>query len=394
MQTKKSPVVKLLPQREQSWLFGHPWIYSRAIQHIPSVEPGTVVHVHDHLDQFIGVGYLHPKQTIAIRMLDSTPTAIDRNWFLKKLRLLDNYRQTFLGKDTTAYRLCHGESDGMPGLAIDRYENVAVVQINTKGMERLLPLLLTVLPELGIAQWMVQGDSVSGKREGVRIDPSLSTVSDEVVWACENGLKICIPIRGGQKTGWFCDQRDNRLEIKRLVSSQKLSSLLNLFSYTGGFSLSGLAGGAKRVLNVDQDKKALDLFEAMSGKNHFSAQEPSLNINVWEYLSSATETFDLVIVDPPAFAKEESKKTAALKGYKDLFKQSVLRVACGGFLVVFSCSHFIKDDDLQWVLRQVFIETKRRFQTIRPLSQGFDHPVPAWFQEGKYLKGYLLKEFV
>lgn len=392
MQTQKYHNVKLAPQREQSWLFGHPWIYSRAIHSIPSVEPGSLVHVYSDQDQFLGVGYLHPKQTIAIRMLDSARATIDEEWFLAKLQQLDGYRQSLLDKGTSAYRLCYGESDGIPGLVVDRYENTASIQINTKGMERLLPCLLAVMPMLGIEQWIVQGDSISAKREGVHIDPSCANITTQVVRAKESGLNIFVPILKGQKTGWFCDQRDNRQVIKRLVFEQNLSSVLNLFSYTGGFALAGLAGGAKRVLNVDLDSNALDIFAAMLAENCFSVDEHSLSRNVWEYLNQADETFDLVIVDPPAFAKEESKKSAALKGYKDLFKQSIARVIPGGFLAVFSCSHFIKEEDLQWVLRQAYAETKRRFQTVQLLSQGFDHPVPAWFPEGKYLKGFLLKE--
>jgi 23S rRNA (cytosine1962-C5)-methyltransferase len=392
MKNENYPIVKLLAGKEQSWQFGHPWIYSRAIDQMPSLPPGTLVNVLDHKEKFLGVGYIHPKQSIAIRMLDPQAVMIDGQWFLKRLRSLDHYRKLFLDPTTTAYRLCYGESDGIPGLVIDRFEGIASIQINTKGMERLLPHLIQCLPALGMKEWIVQGNSVSSKKEGVSIDPAFSKISSEFVWAKENGLQIYIPMRDGQKTGWFCDQRDNRLSIKELASKHQISSILNLFAYTAGFSLSALSGGAKRVLNVDLDKKALALFDLMLEKNHLRGNTESLVANAWEYLSTAQETFELVIVDPPAFVKEASKKAIGLKGYRDLFKQSIARVATGGFLAIFSCSHFVQEEDLNWVMRQVFADSKRVFQTVQIFGQSFDHPVPAWFPEGRYLKGLLLKE--
>lgn len=387
------PVIQLIAKREQTWLFGHPWIYSRAILEIPSIHPGSLVNVCDHQNRFLGVGYLHPKQTIALRMLDENRTTINEAWFLKRLKLLDAYRKSFLKNQTTAYRLCYGESDGIAGLVIDRYGDFASVQVNTMGVFNLLPPILAALPGIGIKEWVVLGDSLSAKQEGVKVDPHLSNVRSEKIWAQENGLQICIPIHG-QKTGWFCDQRDNRAFVQHLSSEHSIESVLNLFSYSGGFSLAALAGGVSRVVNVDIDKNALQLCDEMSIKNRLLLKAELIEENVWNYLNQSQELFQLVIVDPPAFVKQESKKAAGLKGYRDLVKKSICRVCSGGFLMIFSCSHFVKEEDLQWVLRQAFAESGRKFQTVSLLKQGFDHPVPAWFPEASYLKGIVLKEIV
>jgi 23S rRNA (cytosine1962-C5)-methyltransferase len=393
MKIANYPTVKLLAGREQSWLFGHPWIYSKAVAKMPKVSPGSLVTVLDHLENVIGVGVLNSKQTIALRMYDRQNVSIDHDWFYNKLKAAQAYRQMFFDGQTTAYRLCYGESDGIPGLVVDAYDKTASVQINTKGMELLLPQVLKVLPQLGYDQWVVQADSPSAKRDGVVLSPSHSKVSQQEIWALENGLKICVPLSEGQKTGWFCDQREARACIGQLVSRQRLGKILNLCSYTGGFALAALAGGCQHVLNIDQDKKALDLFEKMRVANNLPAKAESQAVDMWDYFQQSKETFDLVIADPPAFVKESAKKETGMRGYRDLFKQSVEKVSSGGFLAVFSCSHYFTDEDLCWILRQVFTECRRRFQTVQTFGQGLDHPVPVWFPESRYLKGLLLKEY-
>lgn len=384
--------IVLQKDRESSWIFGHPWIFSKAIKQAPDLEPGSLISLFSSDDQFLGTGYYNKKQTIAIRMLSKKSVEINTSWFSSQLLKLKNYRLHYLNKhETSAYRLCFGESDGIAGLVIDVYENTAVVQINTKGIERLLPQILEALPSVGIEKWIVDTDTISAKKEGVSkiLNPEMGPIL-----AKENALQIIVPIQKGQKTGWFCDQRDNRFSLKQFVADHKITSLLNLFSYTGGFSLFALLGGCPLVVNVDQDEYALKLFEEMVQKNGLPKNYEVKHEDVWQFLQNCNSTFDLVIVDPPAFVKEESKKMQGLKGYLDLFKKSIAKLSKGGFLMVYSCSHFVTNEDLAWVLRQAYAQTQRFFQTVTPLHQSFDHPVPAWFLEASYLKGFLLQEII
>lgn len=381
--------IYLKSKREQSWLYGHPWIFSKAIQDIPHIEEGSLIYLMSQEGQALGTGYINFHQTIAIRMLSHDKEIIDSNWFYKHLSRLKTFKEKWL-EESNAYRLCFGESDQIAGLVIDVYDKVAVVQINTKGIEKLFKEIYDALKKMGFHDILVDTSSNSAKKEKVTIqyqNPILSTI-----YAKENGLSIIVPQLKAQKTGWFCDQRDNRLKVFNLVKKQKLSSVLNLFSYTGGFSLYALKGGAQKVVNVDQDEEALNLFKEMVHLNQLKPCFENIHQDIWHFFKTHTETYDLVIVDPPAFAKEESKKMQGLKGYLDLFKNAITKVSKGGFMMVYSCSHFITQEDLNWVLRQAFFATKRSFQTIETLHQAQDHSVPAYFPESSYLKGYLLAE--
>ncbi|MBJ7449124.1 MAG: class I SAM-dependent rRNA methyltransferase [Parachlamydiales bacterium] len=372
--------------KEQSWQYGHPWIFSGAIHTVDkALTPGNLVKVFNSENHFLGIGYYHPKQSIALRMLTKKDVAIDVDFCADLFDRLLQYRQQFLKNTTTAFRLCFGESDGFPGLVIDVFKPYAVIQVNTKGVENLLDVIKEGLTKVGLTKHVVM-TTPSGIQEGVKT----YEVQSQRIWALENGFEIAIQI-GGQKTGWFCDQRGNRQRLTDWIKKLSINSILNLFSYTGGFSLYALKVGVKDIVNVDRDAQALELFNAMAQINHLPLVE-NIKSDVWDYLRQETRLFDLVIVDPPAFTKEKSKKQAALKGYRDLFCMSVQRVAPKGSMAVFSCSHYIFEDDLNWILRQVYHETGRTFQTVMRFSQGFDHPVPAWFPEGRYLKGLLLKE--
>ena len=385
------PKITLHKQREQSWLFGHPWIFSKAIYETLDIAAGSLISLYSFEGIFLGIGYYNKNQTIAIRMLTKNEEAIDTTWFYNRLNYLKNYRQKFL-KNTNAYRLCYGESDKIPGLVVDVYGQTAVIQINTKGIEKLLPFIIESLRLLGFSSHIIDCSSISAKKEKVSVKQD--GLLPEKIEAIENNITILIPIHKAQKTGWFCDQRDNRLQVMELVENQNIKTVLNLFSYTGGFSLYALKGGAKKVVNVDQDQSALDLFQQMVLLNNLPPSYENIHLDIWQYFQKDLETFDLVIVDPPAFVKDESKKAQGLKGYLNIFKNAIPKVRKGGFMMVYSCSHYIKEEDMQWILRQAFAQTSRQFQSVKTLSQSFDHPVPAWFEQSSYLKGYLLLDML
>lgn len=383
------PKFILHKQREQSWLYGHPWIFSKAIKETQNVEDGALISLYSYDQNFLGIGYYNKNQTISIRMLTKNDEVIDAKWFFHRLESLKKYREKFL-KNTTAYRLCYGESDKIAGLVIDVYDKVAVVQVNTKGIERLLSFVNEALVTMGYEHILIDSNSVSAKKEKVSIKSPIPESLE--IKAFENGIEILVPIEKAQKTGWFCDQRENREIVQNLVETQKLQTVLNLFSYTGGFSLYALKAGAQKVINVDQDLAALNLFEKMVRKNNLKGEFENIHDDIWNYFQKNNECFDLVIVDPPAFVKESSKKAQGLKGYLNIFKHAIPKVKKGGFMMIYSCSHFITEEDLQWVLRQAYQLTSREFQTVKTLKQSFDHPCPAWFEESNYLKGYLLAD--
>jgi 23S rRNA (cytosine1962-C5)-methyltransferase len=384
------PKVTLKENRHQSWLYGHPWIFSKAIKTSPNVDDGSLVEVYDYNDNFLGIGYLNTKQSIAIRMLTSKNVTIDTNWFKERFNKLKNFKNHFLNQ-TTAYRLCFGESDSLAGLVVDAYGENAFVQINTKGIENLITHIIEALTAIGFQYLHIDINSQSAKKE--KVNPAiLKNIDTRIKFfdAIENNIKIRIPLEKAQKTGWFCDQRDNRKLVRDLVEQFKIKKVLNLFSYTGGFSLYALYGGAEQVINVDQDQLALKLFEEMVAINHLSKNYVNIHTNIWDFFNQSNETYDLVIADPPAFVKDESKKAAGMKGYVDVFKNAALKVSPGGFMMVYSCSRYITENDFNWILRQVFEQSKRSFQCIKKLYQPFDHPSPPWFEESNYLKGYLL----
>lgn len=369
------PDVILQPKREESVLFGHPWLFSRAVQKGP--KKASIVNVLSHEGAFVGVASYNPSQSIALRIFDRERTVLDEAWFLARFQAMERYRRLFLQEPT--YRLCFGESDGIPGLVVDRFGDAASLQINTKGIELLLEPIKRALTKLGITELY---ETTSGQ-EGV----AERAQSDKLLWTQENGLIIAVR-PDSQKTGWFCDQRENR----SLLGALGQKTVLNLFSFSGGFALAALKGGSELVVNVDRDPEALALFDLMKEKNQLSGKTENHTSDCWDYLKEEKRLFDLVICDPPAFVKQAAKKAAALKGYKDIFVGSIKRVKVGGFLALFSCSHYMELADLEFVLRQAYQTTGRFFQTVQTLQQPFDHPVPAYFPEGRYIKGFLLKE--
>lgn len=368
------PEVILHPGREENALFGHPWIFSKAIAKAPP--NSCLVNVLAHDGSFVAVASYNKEQTIALRLYDKQRVTLDAEWFYKRLKALISYREMFL---SSTYRLCFGESDGIPGLVIDRYDEAVTVQVNTYGMSLLLEPLRKALKRLGIKEIF---ETASGQ-EGVKVQERAAPL----IWTEEKGLHIAVR-PGSQKTGWFCDQRENRMRLAAL----KCPTVLNLFSFSGGFALAALKEGTELVVNVDRDPEALALFDLMKEKNGLKGTSENIAADCWDFLKRETRCFDLVICDPPAFVKQRAKKAAALKGYKDIFAASIRRVKPLGYLAVFSCSHYMDLSDLEFALRQAYQLTSRVFQTVEILQQPFDHPVPAYFPESRYLKGFLLKE--
>ncbi len=372
------PEVVLHEGREESALFGHPWIFSKAIKKAPL--SCSIINIISHKGDFVGVGSYNPAQTIAIRLFDKKKVTLDEEWFFKRLKSLIAYREILLPNATT-YRLCFGESDGIPGLVIDRYGESVSLQINTQGINLLIEPIRKALKHLSFTEIFEK----TSDQENLKALPQ----KEALLWCKEKDLYIALR-PGSQKTGWFCDQRENR----EILAGLNAKTVLNLFSFSGGFSLACLKTGSQLIVNVDRDIESLKLFDLMKKKNNLEGIHENHTEDCWDFLKKELRLFDLVICDPPAFVKQREKKTAALKGYKDIFISSIKRVQPAGFLAVFSCSYYMSLDDLEFALRQAYQITGRFFQTVEILQQPLDHPVPAYFPEGRYLKGFLLKELL
>jgi len=387
------PTASLKPHREESFLKGHLWIFSGALQQPPHwIEPGGLVDVKSATGQFVARGYYNPHTDIAIRILThDIEEAIDGEFLQRRIRSALELRQVFDPIQTNAYRLVHSEGDGLPGLVVDRFADILVAQIHTAGMERLLPLLIDALmSETRTRGLLLRNDSQSRRRESLEVEEP-TVAAGEVpaqVAVRENGVQFLVDPWRGQKTGFFLDQRDKREAMRKYVRGKRV---LNCFSYTGGFSVyAALTSDETHVTSVDASASAIEL-----ARQHFSLNDLDLDkhefliADVFEYLEQAQregEQFDVVILDPPAFAKTQGARTQAVKAYRrlNLLGMHVLRP--GGILLTCSCSGVVGLDDFLGVLAQVTQRLHRPVQLLEVYTHSVDHPISLAMPETTYLK--------
>ena len=387
------PTASLKPHREESLLNGHLWIFSWALQQPPHwIEPGGLFDVKSATGQFVARGYYNPHTDIAIRILTHDPgEAIDEAFLRRRIRGAVELRQIFDPDQTNMYRLIHAEGDGLPGLVVDRFADILVAQIHTAGMERLRPLLLDALmEETGVQGLLLRNDSQSRRREGLEIEEP-AVAAGEVpaqVAVRENGVQFLVDPWQGQKTGFFIDQRDKREALRKYARDKRV---LNCFSYTGGFSVyAALTSNKTSVTSVDISAPAIE-----AARQHFilNGLDPNahqfLIANVFDYLEQASrdeEQFDVVVLDPPAFAKTQSARTQALKAYRRLNMLAMQVLRPGGILLSCSCSGVVGMDDLLGVLSQVAQRLHRSVQLLETYAHGVDHPINLAMPETSYLK--------
>ena len=387
------PTASLKPHREESLLNGHLWIFSGALQQPPHwIEPGGLVDVKSATGQFVARGYYNPHTDIAIRILTHDPgEAIDEAFLRRRIRGAVELRQIFDPNQTNMYRLIHAEGDGLPGLVVDRFADILVAQIHTAGMERLWPLLPDALmEETGVRGLLLRNDSQARRREGLEIEePAIA--AGEVpaqVAVRENVVQFLVDPWQGQKTGFFIDQRDKREALRKYARDKRV---LNCFSYTGGFSVyAALTSNKTSVTSVDISAPAID-----AARQHFilNGLDPNahqfLIADVFDYLEQAhrdEEQFDVVVLDPPAFAKTQSARTQALKAYRRLNMLAMQVLRPGGILLSCSCSGVVGMDDLLGVLSQVAQRLHRSVQLLETYTHGVDHPINLAMPETSYLK--------
>ena len=389
----------LKPRREESLLRYHPWVFSGAIaQMVGHPAEGDLVGVYSSDGQFLAWGH-YQIGSIAVRVLsfDEDPTRADF-WTLKQRRALQLRVAYGLhgAADTDCYRLVHGEGDGLPGLIVDYYAGVCVLQAHSVGMFRAKGAICSALQEVYGSALKAVYDKSSGTapfKAGLDlVDGYLwkaDGFSDDEQVVLENGHRFLVNWTEGQKTGFFLDQRENRFRVGALAKGR---NVLNLFCYTGGFSIYALGNGAVHVDSVDSSKKAMDMVDRNVALNGFAPEmHTSYCADAMEFLRDVPEgKYDLMIVDPPAFAKHRGALKNALRAYQRLNAAAISKVAPGGFVFTFSCSQVVDKEAFALAVFSAAAETGRSVRILDRLNQPADHPVNIYHPEGEYLKGLLL----
>ncbi|MBK9254633.1 MAG: class I SAM-dependent rRNA methyltransferase [Saprospiraceae bacterium] len=381
--------------KERSLSRKHPWVFSGAIHSVNGKpEDGEVVRVTDRRGNFLAIGHYQGGGSISIRIISFDDIEIaDQFW--QKIILSAKQLRDSLGltdnSQTNAYRIFHGEGDSIPGLIIDLYNDVAVIQSHSAGVLRGLSMIVKALEvvfenKIRVIYSRCQDTLHSPFTKGIT-DTFLKGDQEEVTIK-ENGILFSINVVTGQKTGFFLDQRENRQLLGQMSSGR---SVLNCFCYTGGFSLYALLNGASKVDSVDISQKAMDLLEANLALNNITKNHTSHCTNVMEFLSNPeVPQYDIVIVDPPAFAKSLHKRHNAVQAYKRLNVQALQKVKSGGYLFTFSCSQVVGTQLFYDTIVAAGIESGKSIRVIHHLGQGPDHPTNLFHPEGHYLKGLVL----
>lgn len=384
--------VYLKKGREQPIIKGHPWIFSGAIESIEGdPETPAVADVFDSQRRWLARGLFNPKSQIRVRLLTWSQEAIDQAFFVKRIGQAAAMREKHVAPTTNAYRVVNGEGDWLSGLVVDRYGEYLVCQFITAGMDHLKPIVVEALSRLFTPRGIFER-SEGSVRDAEGLLPAVGALGGEeppeAITIEENGRRFLVNIRAGQKTGFFLDQRDNRLLLASLCGDR---SVLNCFAYTGGFSVYALSGGARQVLSVESSRSALALAERNIELNGFAAAaEDLLKADAFSYLKSCRNQFGVVVLDPPALAQRRSDLASATGGYKYLNLHALRLLSAGGHLLTFSCSQHLSWELFQKIVFAAAVDAGRKVQLLKRLGHPADHPVSLNHPEGEYLKGYLL----
>jgi 23S rRNA (cytosine1962-C5)-methyltransferase len=378
--------------REQAVKRFHPWVFSGAIAKINGqVIDGALVQVLDYQNNILAVGHYY-SGSIAVKICGFGLDQLPENFYQSKLANALVLRKKVVPKHTNAYRLIHGEGDGLPGLIIDIYANVAVFQAHSIGMyearQAIVAALLQVFDGGLVAVYDKSAETLPKQYAANQNNGYLFGQADVPLQITENGIKFNIDWITGQKTGFFLDQRDNRKLLQTFVNGK---SVLNAFCYSGGFSAYALQAGASVVYSVDSSAKAIQLAENnIAANGNFAGQNECVVSDVMEYLKNSTEFYDVIILDPPAYAKSMDARHRALQAYKRLNIIGLARLKPGGMLFTFSCSQVVERQLFYDTIVAAGIEAGRAIRVLHHLSQGADHPVNFYHPEGHYLKGLAL----
>ena len=373
----------------------HPWVFSGAIQTLPdNLKEGEIVRVEDASSQFLAVGH-YQIGSIAIRILSFEDVVVDDAFWDERLSeaLILRRALNLLRADNNIFRLVHGEGDRLPGLIVDIYGETAVMQAHSVGMHyarhQIAQSLQRILGKSVMQVYYKSETTLPYKANLEELDgPLLGNASNNNV-AVENDLRFHIDWLRGQKTGFFIDQRENRLLLQHYSNKRHV---LNMFCYTGGFSVYALRGGAQEVVSVDSSAKAIDLTNANVALNYPNCNHHKAYAeDAFKFLEKADDAYDLIVLDPPAFAKHKEAVRNALKGYTRLNLQAMRKIKRGGILFTFSCSQAISKDQFRLAVFTAAAQSGRYVRILHQLHQPADHPVNIYHPEGEYLKGLVLE---
>jgi 23S rRNA (cytosine1962-C5)-methyltransferase len=392
VQKTNFPILVLKPEREKSIINRHPWIFSGAVATLPEVDNGAVIEVQDSKKRILGYGFFDPQSQIVCRLFEigKDPIAPSYAYWSAKIESAYLLRQKYILNTTTnAFRLLHAEGDMLPGIIADVYGEVVVLQLLIRGTELLADTFVRILADKGFRYIYLKAKDTSKTLEGLQTQAGwLTAPYPRELIASENGLLFPIDVEKGQKTGFFLDQRENRAMIKQYARSK---TVLNAFSYTGGFSVYALAGGAALVHSVDISKDAIAICKKAVEMNLSNQnQHEAYSEDCFEFLKNSKEQYDIVVLDPPAFAKNKKAVANASRGYISLNELGLKRVKSGGLLFTFSCSGNIDRELFRKIIFTACAETRRNVRILHQLSQPIDHPINIYHPEGEYLKGLVL----
>ena len=392
--SESRPVLKLRPGHGRRLRAGAPWAYSNELALGPehrAFPPGGLVRLEGDDGARFGVAMFNPHSLIAVRLLDRDPdAAIDAAWFRARLRSAIALRARVC--DSTFHRLVHAEADFLPGLIVDRFDDVAVVQANAAGMDRLLPALReALLAELAPRAIVARNDSGARRLEGLADEVALLAGDSAEAVVVEGGIRFPVDLLAGQKTGWFFDQRRNRDRVAGLAGGARM---LDVFCHTGGFGLRGAAAGAASVLLVDSSAPALAQATAAAALNGLAPRIATSRGDAFDLmaaLAAAGERFGIVVCDPPAFARSRKDADAGLRAYARMARLAAALVEPGGFLFAASCSHHAAPDAWAARIAEGLFRARRPARILATTGAGPDHPVHPALPETAYLKAQLIQ---
>jgi 23S rRNA (cytosine1962-C5)-methyltransferase len=387
------PLIRLNPGADRRVKAGHPWAFSNEIAMTPAardIAPGSVVRLEGDDGVRHGAWHFNPHSLIAARLLDPDPAApCDAAWFRVRIGECLALRERLF--DAPFYRLVHAEADRLPGLVIDRYGDALAVQANTAGMDRALPDILAALRELLSPRLVVaRNDAAVRGLEGLAEGVALLHGTEGTATVEEGGLSFPVDLLGGQKTGWFFDQRPNRAMVARLAPGR---TMLDAFCHLGGFGLAAAQAGAKQVTLLDRSEHALDLAMQAAARAGLADRVTPLKAEAMEHLermAASGRRFEVVVADPPAFAKTRRDVPAAVKGYAKLARLAASVTAPGGILFIASCSHHVGSAEFADAVAWGVHRAHRPARILASVGAGPDHPVHPALPESAYLKGQLL----